>query len=79
MEVFFIKINRFLCSLLYCFIILKFNVVYILFINLIGILYDLGVVLNWKYIGLLVLFEKLKMIFGDINLEKKNKVLINGE
>lgn len=58
---------------------MKFNVVYILFINLIGILYDLGVVLNWKYIGLLVLFEKLKMIFGDINLEKKNKVLINGE
>lgn len=52
---------------------MKFNAVYISFINSIGISHDLGVVSNCKYTGLSASFEKLKMILGDTNLEKKTK------
>lgn len=57
---------------------MKFNTVYISFINLIGISHHLGVVkLQTQCLSASV--EKLKMILGDTNLEKNNKVPINGE
>lgn len=52
---------------------MKFNAVYISFINSTGISHDLGVVSNCKYTGLSASFEKLKMIPGDTNLEKKKQ------